>query len=143
MSAKKRLNSEQREFFSLVNRAAFSNPFSDERARLDSAISLLPAGENREARIRGVMEKVTAKIDLLDNGGPARLGDYTGKDAQILEYTFLFHEYHQYANEFDRLIERQFSNEEASEKVHFSEDFLSALQRRGFPPDRAHRYFEL
>jgi DNA-binding NtrC family response regulator len=143
MPAKKRLNPEQREFFSLVNRAAFSNPFSDERARLDSTISRLPESGSREAQILGVMAAVGEKLARLDAGGPGKLGDYTGKDARILEYTFLFHEYHQYAGQFDRLIERQFSNAEAPEKVLFSEDFLSALRRRGFPPDRAHRYFEL
>jgi DNA-binding NtrC family response regulator len=143
MPAKRRLDSEERTFFSLVNRAAFSNPFSDERARLDSDISGLPESESREAMIRGVMGKVAAKIDLLDSGGPVELGEYTGNDVQILEYTFLFHAFHQYAGQFDRLIEGQFANEDASEKVLFSEDFLSALGRRGFSPDRARRYFEL
>jgi DNA-binding NtrC family response regulator len=143
MSAKKRLNTEQREFFSLVNRATFSNPFSDERARLDSAISGVPESESRKTILEGVMETVAKKISRLDAGGPVKLGDYAGKDAQILEYTFLFHEYHRYAGQFDRLIERQFSNEDASEKVRFSGDFLSALRQRGFLSDRAHRYFEL
>lgn len=143
MPAKKRLNTEERDFFSLVNRAAFSNPFGEERERLDSTISRLPLTESRQAIIHGVMERVAEKIALLDARGPVKLGDYTEKDAQILEYTFLFHEFHQYAGKFDRHIERQFSNEEASEKVLFSEDFLSALRRRGFSQDRAHRYFEL
>jgi DNA-binding NtrC family response regulator len=143
MPVKKRLDSEQRDFFSLVNRAAFSNHFSDERTRLDSAISGLHESRSREDRIRGVMENVATKIDLLDADGLAKLENYTGKDAKILEYSFLFHVYHQYIPQFDRLIERQFSNEEGSGKVLFSEGFLSELRQRGFPPEKARRYFEI
>jgi DNA-binding NtrC family response regulator len=143
MPAKRRLSPEERAFFTLVNRAAFSNPFSDERGALDSEISDLPVDVSRESMIKEVIETVSSQIHALDQKGPVKLGDFVETDSGILEYTFLFDTYHQFFEQFDRLIETQFSNEAASERVSFSEDFLSNLRKRGFRPDRAHRYFEL
>lgn len=143
MPAKRRLGTEEREFFSLVNKAAFSNPFSDERARLDSEISKVPVADSRESRIKGVMETLYRKLHLLDREGPVKLGDFVETDGEVLEYTFLFNTYYQFFEQFDRFIEMQFSNGAASERVAFSEDFLTRLRKRGFRPDRAHRYFEL
>ncbi len=143
MPAKRRLRSEERAFFALVNRAAFTNPFSDERVALDTEISDMPVDKSRERRIKGVMETLSRKIHRLDQEGPVKLGDFVETDGETLEYSFLFYTYHQFFEKFDQFIEMQVSNGVASERVPFSEDFLSSLRKRGFRPDRAHRYFEL
>ena len=38
-----RLSAQEREFFTLVTRAAFANPFGEERAQLDRTIAGTPA----------------------------------------------------------------------------------------------------
>ena len=48
MAMKRPLRSEDRDFFTLVSRAAFANPFTDERSDIDLQISGGIAGENAQ-----------------------------------------------------------------------------------------------
>jgi transcriptional regulator with AAA-type ATPase domain len=136
------LRPDDRALLDWVNRAAFSNPFSEERDRADRAITDQPVGSDQptpsidevEARVRGCLARVLA--------GDAQLGAYAAEDHERLEHALLFQVFHESAAVLDALIERQAGN---PKPVGFAAaaDILRALTAHGMAPARARRALEL
>jgi transcriptional regulator with AAA-type ATPase domain len=118
-----------REFLSLVARAAFANPFGEERDRLDAAI-----GET-DARDPHVLARASARLSTKLE--PVKsLRDFGAEDRAILFPALLFDVFHHHIEDLDRLIEKP-------GKVRFARDLLGALTRRGVEPRLAQRALEL
>lgn len=139
--AKKKLNSKDREFFSLVSRAAFTNPFSRKRFEIDKELTRKTAENWIEIRPE-VIRQVSGKISELDQAGFATIADFTGSDHPIIRHAFLFDEYHRLNGNFDDLIDRQV-NSEKSLDVAFAKDAIDSLVKRGFIREEARKYFAM
>jgi hypothetical protein len=135
-----RLNSSDREFFRLVSRAAFSNPFSEERDELDRAI----AGE-RGGTAQGVLEKIAHELDQrvgkLAKARQASIKPFSGKDRELCSTAFLFQSFHVHTENFDRLIREQIAAGDVSCRVPFAGEAISLMTCRGFAEEEACRYF--
>jgi sigma-54 dependent transcriptional regulator, flagellar regulatory protein len=118
-----------RRFLSLVARAAFANPFSEERDRLDAEI-----GET-DARDPHVLARASARLSSRLEG-IAKLAKYGAEDREILFPAILFAVFHRYIDELDRLIE-------TPGKVRFAATLLADLEQRGVEPRVARRALEL
>lgn len=141
--AKTKLNASDREFFGLVSRAAFTNPFSDQRLEIDRAISQSEPGATWvEVRPDAIIE-VCRRITELDGGKVACMDDFHAADRQIIEHLFLFDVFHQFNIDFDKLIDEQTSAGEKLLKVTFAGKAIAKLRARGFSADRSLHYFSL
>jgi len=143
MAGTRKLQPSDREFFSDVARAVFTNPFSNERAEIDAKIGGGSPREDQDDRLIRVTRRVAERISQLDADGDACLNHYSGEDRDVLAFTFLFDGYHRCRDPFDKLISEQIAAGEAACQVPFAKDALDLLERRGFSPEEALRDFGL
>ena len=137
------LTAADREFFDLVARASFANPFSAARAEVDRQIADLTGVQQREAQVDAVATRVFAKIKELEERGAADLNRHAGDDRQALAIAFLFEGFHRWIGPFDDLILKQIAAGDESLDVPFGREAIATLCRRGFPAEKAERYFAM
>jgi hypothetical protein len=89
MKAKRPLRSEERDFFTLVSRAAFANPFSEERSEIDLQISGMYASDSEEERIQKALHEVSNRISRLEQDDMADINCYSDDDRNMIEKVFL------------------------------------------------------
>lgn len=137
------LSSETKAFFSLVSRAAFANPFSEQRAEIDREISGGPAGASWRDIVPAAVREVVGHIEKLDADGRVKIQDFRQTDRELIEDVFLFDVFHQFIKQFDQIIIDQIDNGDEPVRVPFAKEALSALIGRGFSRQLANRYFSM
>ncbi len=130
-------------FFEQVARAAFSNPFSDERLEADIQLSGQSNTASADDRVKAVRQRISAKIEELEARGLTNAAHYSENDRHLLRTLFLFHLFHQFMDDFDRLILEQIQAGDTPTPVRFADDALSQLTRRGLVISEALQYFAL
>ena len=141
--AAKTLTPGTKAFFSLVSKAAFANPFSEQRAELDRKISGGSASTPWRDIVPEAVREVTKRIEKLDAGRSAKIQDFKQTDRDLIEHVFWFDVFHQFVKQFDQLIIDQIAVGEEPIPVPFAKDALSLLTKRGFSRPLASRYFSL
>jgi DNA-binding NtrC family response regulator len=140
---KKKLNPEERKFFKTVYHAAFANPFSILREKLDLIIAgLFPSASRRDSTDRCIQE-IDSRIKQLEFEGTAHIDCFSGRDQAIMKIVFLFDFFHKYRDDFDQLIIDQIKAEDTPVKVLFGDETILLLQKRGFSEKQAIHYFGL
>jgi DNA-binding NtrC family response regulator len=128
-----KLLDEDRTFFRLVGEAAFSNPFSDERAKTD--LKIIGPSVRRVSTARALqimMETVAGRVAKLDAAGHGDVRRFAGEDRELVETALLFDAFHQWIDVFDRLIQDQITAGDTPLQVPFASSARSLLARRGF-----------
>jgi len=140
---KAKLTAEERIFFKTVHNAAFANPFSDLREKLDIKIAgLFPLADRRESKDLCIKE-VDRRIKKLEKQGRANINAFQGQDKEIMTIVFLFDIFHKFRDDFDFLIEDQIQAEDVSIKVPFAENAMHILYTKGFDDKSIPHYFSL
>ncbi|MBF0382183.1 MAG: sigma-54-dependent Fis family transcriptional regulator [Magnetococcales bacterium] len=145
MNNDRELQSEEREFFTLLAEAIFINPFNDDHRALDA---LLPKakvlGDNaHEHRLNAIAPVLDERIAILDRRGLNNIRSFTGSDRKIMEYAYLFQLYQVVQDSFDLLIEEQSKQVKKLVAVPFAEKLLSQMRDRGFSVKESLRYLAL
>lgn len=139
--AKRKLNSDDRRFFSLVSDAAFANPFSGKRFQIDKEIVREDAESWFEIQPK-VIEQVTDRISKLDGTTKSKVNDFRDEDILIVKHAYLFEAFHKLIVGFDDLIGRQVATDN-SLVVPFAKDGIANLEQRGFDKEEAKRFFAM
>ncbi len=142
MQSQLKLSTADREFFALVTRAAFSNPFTDERAELDRRIAGME-GEDPAQLMAAVNRAVSRHVEALEQGAGADLRAYPAEDQQVLRYALLFDVFHRFADAFDEYIRKDLATGDGTPPVPFARDALNLLSARGFSAAVACGYFAM
>ena len=135
------LSSDDRAFFGLVSRAAFVNPFSDERDRLDTKIAQAPGDD--PALLERLIFQVEERLSALETGGALRPDAGSAEDWRLLESAIVFEAFHRYAEQLDALIEAQLRAGAEPLEVGFADEVLRRMSRRGLGRVRAVRALSL
>ncbi|HEX4986213.1 MAG TPA: sigma 54-interacting transcriptional regulator [Burkholderiales bacterium] len=136
-----RLTAADRDFFTILARVVFGNPFSRERAA--DIAHLVPDAtpgdliSDREALARVVGPRLETRL----GGGCASIQAFGAEDRALLEPALLYVCYHRYVAQLDALIESQVAHESKSPIVKFADDAMAELVRDGISEERAARYF--
>ncbi|MHC5066020.1 MAG: sigma-54-dependent transcriptional regulator [Planctomycetota bacterium] len=132
----------ERSIFRKVGDAVISNPFSPKREEIDDAIlgSRIP---EMAARVDALIALVRQQLSTLETQQRADLRNYSDEDRELLSYVFLFDCYHRHSEEFDKLIAAQETAGEESCPVHFADQTLGDLARRGFSAQERRKIFAL
>lgn len=138
-----KLTSAQREFLTLVTRAASCNPFSDEFEKLQLQIAGCRTSTPAAERLRLTVERWNAALHDLQAAGITSFTDAEPEDRPLLREACLYEIYHRYFAAFDELIAGQLAAGDRSVPVPFAGKALSLLRRRGFTTDEARRYFAI
>lgn len=136
----KTLSSRHAAFLRDVARAAFANPFSEERGALDRALAGeagAPAGAGEAERM---IVAVTREVEALERDGVADIRRYDGAARESLRVAFLFDAFHRFLRDLDRHIEEQIRAGDAPAPVPFARDVVALLARRGFSSEASVRY---
>ena len=124
----------------LIAQAAYLNPFSEERVKIDKQI----IGDNKNYSYKRLIKKVVAITEkTVPKLKSKNINDYSGEEKQDVIYLFLFDVYHKIRDDFDELIVRQIAAGNESIKAPFASAAISALIKYGFSEDTAVRYFSI
>ncbi len=137
------LSPEEQNFFKTVHNAAFANPFSDLREKLDIKIAGLFSSATRREGIDQSIQEVSHRISELEKQGRADINAYEGQDKEIITVVFLFDVFHKFRDDFDQLIKDQIKAGETSVKVPFAETAMRMLYDKGFDEKGIAHYFAL
>ena len=142
MPTKTRLSSEDRDFFILLGRIIFMNPFSEEREALLGHASPGHAGEamHLEPRFYAFAAEVNRRIEQLDLRGRTTIQQFGDRDREVMQTAFLYQVYHQYVAELDAVIHKQLEMKNAAAPVPFAERLIAELGERGFTDEQSVRY---
>jgi len=127
-----------KELIKLIAQAAYLNPFSEDRIKIDEKITGDSKTKSHEVLIKKVVEITKQIIPKLKN-----INHYSGEEKQDVIYLFLFDVYHKYREEFDDLIIKQIAAGDDSLKVLFAHSVISDLINYGFSEVEAIRYFSI
>jgi len=137
------LNPEERQFFRTVYNAAFANPFSDLRKKLDLKIAgLFPCASGRES-IDQCINEVDRRIKKLEKQNRANINAFHGQDKEIITIVFLFDLFYKFKDDFDQLIKDQIKAQDTPVKVPFAEKIMHILLSKGFETKYIFHYFAL
>jgi transcriptional regulator with AAA-type ATPase domain len=139
--AAQRLDPGDREFFSLVSRAAFVNPFSHERDLLDARIAQTEG--NDPDLVPRLLARLETRLLSLEERGDLAPELYAPDEWALIELAVLFESFHRFADRLDALIEAQLAAGETPVPVSFAEELLSRLAQRGSSAERSVRIFSL
>jgi hypothetical protein len=136
----RRLTSEQRELFRLVQQAAACNPFSDERIDLDRRIAGVDPQTERYEALFAATARVQSALHALEQAGPCDVNQYDCADRDLLEKVLLFDLFHHLIEDFDAHICRQVECPGKPLRLSFAGDVIGAMTSRGFPEESALHY---
>ena len=141
---KSMLSATSRDFFRLVEAAAFANPFSSIRDDFDRMIAGidLKAPVKADDLLKIVEERVSRELAIVRKKA-ADLGAYPREDEPLVRLAELFVVFHRYAAQLDELIELQGRAGEKPLPVRFAREVLHDLTNAGFDRERALRYFAI
>lgn len=133
-----------RRFLATASALIMANPFEVTRhqvAALVPASALAAIGSHHA--MTALLPELTARLDRLSQRNAGSLAQYAGEERQWLADAWLFHDYHRFLPELDRLIERELAHPGQPATVSFADEALSLLREQGFNEAEATRYFGL
>lgn len=141
MKTQKILSVEEWAFFEAVARASFTNPFGKTRDELDLLIGGATSGASSDEILAAVVARVEECVRSMQRGGKADLRHYEGNRRDVVQTVFLFHVFHRYIDEFDRLIQTQIRDGDRPSRVTFSREVLKKICGFGLSGQEAERIF--
>lgn len=132
-----------RAFFETIAQTAFCNPFTEQRADLDSKIVGHPVDVYSDAHVNELSNVISARVRKLEEEGRADVRKYAAADRQLMQTVFLFDLYHQFCQQFDQLILEQVKVGAQSAPVKFAGEALGQMRQRGIGAADAVRFFSI
>ena len=142
MKSNKRISQEDKNFFSLVVKAIFTNPFSDERGRVvEQAIS--EKSDPNDHVLKGLLPEIDRRLSSLEQKGLKTIAGFSAEDRDLIKYVFLLKSFLGFVREIDDLIERQWKEGAKPIKAPFAQNMLRDLNRKGFVDEESLHYIAL
>ncbi len=135
-----KLSEQDRQFFGLVARAAFANPFGHERQLLDGEIAETDADAPDVLPRLGA--RLSRRLDALCARDRGKLDEYGADDRELLRAGVLFYAFHRYLDELDQLIASE-ERARGPAKVGFAKSYFQLVQTHGIVGREAVRMLEL
>jgi len=127
------MSSEDRNFFSLVADAIYSNPFLEQRTqtlkKIVPGIQIDP--ESHEFRIREIGNALNQRIEKLEGKGLKTVQHGQEADRAMIRHAFLLQAYLRFESELNGLIQEQLDKGTESVKVRFASEWISNLKKQG------------
>ena len=137
------LSPKERYFFRTVYNAAFANPFSDLREKLDLKIAgLFPSALRKDSKDLCINE-VDRRIKELESQDRANINYFDGQDKKIIMVVYMFDVFYKFKDRFDKLIEEQIKAQDSLVHVSFAKDAMHLLHTKGFDDKSIVHYFAL
>lgn len=122
------LSADDRHFFELVARAAFANPFGEERRELDLRIGEGSPKLGRTEAIDASIARLKQRMEALPS---LDLRHYSPPDRRRLEAAILFDVFHEFSPQMDAFVQEQLQRGDEPVEVSFAEELLARLTDHG------------
>ena len=142
--SRRHLDPDDRPFLAAASALIMANPFEVTRqqvAPLAPASALAAIGDDHP--LTALLPTLAARLDRLVQRNAGSVAQYAGEERQWLADAWLFHGYHRFLPELDRLIERELAHPGQAAAVAFADDALALLREQGFGEAEATRYLGL
>jgi hypothetical protein len=143
MAMRTRIESADREFFTVVAQTAFCNPFSEQRVELDGRIVGHPVELFSEAHLDEITQVISGRMQRLEAVGLADVRKYSGADRELMQTVFLFELFHVFCRAMDQLILDQVKLGDQPAPVKFAGELLGQMRRRGIEAAESVRFFAI
>lgn len=137
------LTSQELEQLTLISKAVFANPFSEERVKYDLEITNVPASTPQSKRVDATVERVREVLAALGKAGKGNIRSFEGKERLLLTHAHLFLVFHTYVDQFDELIHEQIKAGEGILTVPFADQTMADITKTGVTQPEACRYFAM
>ncbi|WDP92221.1 MAG: sigma-54-dependent Fis family transcriptional regulator [Desulfobacter sp.] len=138
-----KLAQEERHFFKTVYNAAFANPFSRLRERLDQRIAgYFPSASRRESKDMCYRE-VDRRLTMLEKLHKCNIDAYREEDRELLRVVYFFDIFHKFRERFDRHIKEQIEAGDTPVKAEFVDEAKTMWAAKGFDTEQFYHYFAL
>jgi hypothetical protein len=135
-----RLSESDRRFFGLVARAAYANPFGNERATLDGEIADTHADDPKV--MARLLARLTERLNALRTEGRADQTKYSEEDRERLRAAVLFQEFHRFLPDIDQHILGE-ERSQGPQRVPYAAPLFRELEPYGIRAAGAVRMLEL
>lgn len=137
------LDADDRQFFSLLAEAIYSNPFSEERVEI---LSRLPSGKEKvsmeeEQYLLSRESVLEDRLQRLHQKGLRQIQDFRAEDRPLMERAFQLRVYLRFLDDLNDLIRQQLRSGKVPSKVPFADELLSQCSAYGFSEPDSLRYF--
>ncbi|NOQ14846.1 MAG: sigma-54-dependent Fis family transcriptional regulator [Methyloprofundus sp.] len=140
----KKLLPEQREFFTQVAELAFVNPFSEQRELADcQLLDIAPGTMAIFQRIEKIQVLLHGHFQLLQPLAEFRMTAYQGKTQEIMKFSWLFYQFHEFQSQFNQFIEEQRLLGDVPLELHFAKDLNHRFQLAGFTDSETEKFIAL
>jgi len=138
-----KLAAEERHFFKTVYNAAFANPFSRLRERLDQRIAgLFPSASRRESKDMCYKE-IDRRLTMLEQVHRCNIDAYREQDRELLRVVYLFDIFHKFRDRFDLHINEQIAAGDSPVRVDFADEAMALWAAKGFDTGVFYHYLAL
>ncbi|MCG8685234.1 MAG: sigma 54-interacting transcriptional regulator [Desulfobacterales bacterium] len=137
------LATEERHFFKTVYNAAFANPFSRLRERLDRRIAGLFPSAPRRKSIDMCIQEVDLRLEALERENKGKITAYSPGDQELLRVVYLFSIFHKFRDKFDKHIRDQIQAGDTPIQIDFLDEAKEVIVEKGFDEDKFYHYFAL
>lgn len=126
----KKLSIEQNDFFKQIASLAFVNPFSELREQADcQLLNIMINSQSIFQRSEKIQNLLFARLQDL---GEFKIIDYSAKNQEILKYSWLFFQFHEFQQSFIEAIEKQRLAGDKPIELDFAKDLILRFQKAGF-----------
>jgi len=149
MKNRVKLSAGDLDFFRMVARAAFSNPFSFERHEYDRRIVGASEKSTRNAVLNQLLRQLQERVSTLGaanlhgTGRRVNIALYSNPDREVLLTSVLFMLFHQYTKQFDVLIHEQLEAGGEPRRAVFTGEVFGKMLSYGLDRAEACRYVSM
>ncbi len=137
------ISPDEKEFFLVLKKTAFINPFSPKRQELNRRIVGTTKARNLpgDKLLRTMIRSVSERVKQIESEKRADLRLYAGEDREMIRVALLFDTYYRFIDDFEILIKDQVKTGDEPCPVPFSNEILSLLKQRGLNRQQSLHYF--
>jgi len=137
----KKLSATQYDFFNQVASLAFVNPFSEQREQADCELLNIEMGTHS---IFQRSEKIQQLLRVkLQEFGEFKVVDSSAKNQEIMKYSWLFYQFHEFQQPFIELIEKQREVGDKAIELGFAKELILCFKKVGFNEQEIEKFIAL
>ncbi len=140
----KKLSADQRDFFKQISELAFANPFSEQRERADCRLlQIAPRSLDPLQRIERIQALLEQRLQQLQPITEFRITAFQPKDREILDYAWLFYQFHRFQPRFSKFIDAQRQAGDEVLELPFADELIERFRKAGFGDAESSKYIAL
>ena len=135
---------EQHDFFSQIAALAFVNPFSEQRELEDcKLLNIAPRTMEISRRSERIQVLLQAQLEQIQPLTEFRITAYQGKTQEIMKFSWLFYQFHEFQTQFNQFIDEQRLAGDTPITLRFAKELNHRFKLAGFTESETEKFIAL